>query len=410
MKWKLACVCLSIASACSIPLRAQTVTYRGFSEIQATAYPQTTSQDDDRLALEGLARVEGAYKPIRWLTLQSAVDARIDNLEQVERSWKLTMRDRTAQRPALSVGQASATLTKGPVSLDLGKQFIRWGKADIITPTDRFAPRDFLEVTDNDFLAVTGSRLRYTAGAHSFDGVWVPLFTPSRIPLPNRRWAVLPPASANIAFTGSADFPDGSQYGLRYNYTGPGFEASGSYFDGFNHLPEIAAVAVAPSVVDLRRRYAPMRMAGGDTAIPLRWFTVKGEVAVMTTTSSTADNVVLYVIQLERQTGELSLVGGYAGEAVTARRSLLTFAPDRGLSRSFLGRANYTINANRSASVEGAIRQNLRAVWVKTEYSEARGAHLRITVSGTLIAGSNSDFIGQYQRNSHFRAALRYSF
>ena len=43
------------------------------------------------------------------------------------------------------------------------------------------------------------------------------------------------------------------------------------------------------------------------------------------TTSSTADDVVLYVIQLERQTGELGLVGGYAGEVVATARSSFSF-------------------------------------------------------------------------------------
>ena len=59
-------------------------------------------------------------------------------------------------------------------------------------------------------------------------------------------------------------------------------------------------------------------MAGRDAAVPFRWFTVKGELPWLFTTSSDADDVVLYVIQLERQSGELSLVAGYAGEIVTA--------------------------------------------------------------------------------------------
>ena len=40
-----------------------------------------------------------------------------------------------------------------------------------------------------------------------------------------------------------------------------------------------------------------------------------------------ADEYILYVIQLERQTGEWLLGGGYAGEAVTHARRQLTFAP-----------------------------------------------------------------------------------
>ena len=57
---------------------------------------------------------------------------------------------------------------RGPITVVAGKQFIRWGKADILNPTDRFAPRDFMEVVDNEFLgsirlpaAATGRRIDF---------------------------------------------------------------------------------------------------------------------------------------------------------------------------------------------------------------------------------------------------------
>ena len=124
----------------------------------------------------------------------------------------------------------------------------------------------------------------------------------------------------------------------------------------------------------------------------------------------TADDVVVYVVQLERQSGELSLVAGYAGEIVTERRSTFEFAPDRGLTRAFLGRAGYTIDPTSDVSFEAAVRQNLDGVWIKGQYSEAIGAHWRATFAGAAIGGDERDFIGQYRRNSHLLATLRYSF
>jgi hypothetical protein len=112
----------------------------------------------------------------------------------------------------------------------------------------------------------------------------------------------------------------------------------------------------------------------------------------------------------ERQSGELSLVGGYAGEIVTARRSTFEFAPDRGIARAFLGRAGYTLGATSDVSFEAAVRHNLEAVWIKGQYSKAAGAHWRATVAGALVRGDERDFIGQYRRNSHLLTTLRYSF
>ena len=34
-------------------------------------------------------------------------------------------------------------------------------------------------------------------------------------------------------------------------------------------------------LIALRRTYAPLRMAGADAAVPLRWFTVKGEIGMV---------------------------------------------------------------------------------------------------------------------------------
>jgi hypothetical protein len=391
---------------------AQDLTYRGFGEVRITTYPQTTLQDDDRVAVEGRFRFEPAYKPTPWLSLSGSFEARLDNLEQVERSWRLDIRDRGLQRPALSLRHAVATFRRGGIAVDLGKQFIRWGKTDILTPTDRFAPRDVLEVTEDEFLAVSGARAQYERGLHLIDVVWVPSFTPSRIPLFGRRWAPLvPPTVTGTGFVNlGPEFPSGSQYGARWNVRESRYDASLSYFDGFNHLPHFTTrLLPGQSVIAVQRTYAPLRMLGGDAAVPLRWFTVKGETAWLST-SATVDDVMLYVIQLERQAGELSLVGGYAGEVITEQRSTFDFAPDRGLARGFLGRAGYTIGPTREMSFEAAVRQNLDGVWFEGQYSESVGAHWRWTLAGTAIAGDERDFIGQYGRNSHLLATLRYSF
>jgi hypothetical protein len=118
---------------------------------------------------------------------------------------------------------------------------------------------------------------------------------------------------------------------------------------------------------------------------------------------------VLYVLQLERQSGEWFFVGGYAGEHVTEKRNQFHFSPDRGLARAFVGRAGYTIDANRSFAFETAVRENGDGVWSRGEYSHLLGQHWRATLTGTLIRGDETDFLGQFRRNSNISLALRYS-
>jgi hypothetical protein len=172
---------------------------------------------------ETFLRYEASHKFASWLKLSSVVDARFDSHRQAERELRLDVIDRRFQRPALSLRRLSATLHKRKLTAEIGRQFIRWGKADILNPTDRFAPKDFLSVIDSDFLGVTAARATYESGGHTIDLVWQPFFTPSRAPLINQRWTVLPAEAQGIRIVDrGARYPGGSQYGARYNHIGAG--------------------------------------------------------------------------------------------------------------------------------------------------------------------------------------------
>lgn len=387
---------------------AQSFTQRGFLETDFVGFPQSTPNDSGQAIGEALFRYEAFYKLNADWQFAGGIDARADTHQQVDRAWELSWDDRQRGRPSFEVRELNATYSKAKLTAVLGKQFIRWGKADILNPTDRFAPRDYLTVVDNDFLAISAARVTYGGQSNTIDLVWAPLFTPSRIPLLNQRWSNVPPDIAIEELAPS--YPGGSQFGARFNHIGRVAEYSLSFYDGRNNLPLFSFAVPQPPVVDVQRYYPQMRMYGGDAAIPLKGVTVKTEAAYFTSTTKQEDEYVLYVAQVERQAGEWFFIGGYAGQVVTLHRSIFDFAPDRGLTSAFLGRAGYTIDTNRSVALETAVRQNGQGVWAELEYSQAFGSHWRATAAFTLIRGDRSDFLGQYRRNSHAMLALRYSF
>ena len=408
-------------------MSAQTVTQRGFVEGSTWLFPQQAPNDPTRAVGDLRAREDVFFKPAPWMRLAGGLDLRANSHDQVEDRWRLDLDDRGVRRPRASLRRLTATVTHGPFTIDAGKQFIRWGKADIINPTDRFAPRDFINVIDTEFLAVTGVRAVAQHGAETFEAVWVPRFTPSRVPLLAERWTALSGVAAAVPLVDARSvLPDGSQTGLRWGHLGSGFEYSLSFFNGFNHLPNIdttltaepaetaekicSACSASSAVISLRRTYPAIRTYGADAAVPTPWFTIKGEAAYFTSSTPLTDEYVLYVLQVERQAGEWVIVAGYAGEAITARRSALSFAPDRGMTRSIVARASYTIDPVRSLAFETAVRQNGAGVYGKVEYSQASGQHWRATVTAVGIGGHSDDFLGQYHRNSHVTVALRYSF
>jgi hypothetical protein len=395
------------------PVWGQKLVHRGYVETRGLAYPDTVPGDSSNGVGEVVARWDVSYRLSDAWKVSGAVDARVDTHRQNEREFRLDWQDRSFRRPNLSLRRFSTTYRKGRLTLEFGKQFIRWGKADILNPTDRFAPKDYLEVINTDYLGVLAARAVYEAGSHTFDLVYTPRMTPSRGPLGNQRWVVLPdPVPGLTMVDGGVRYPGGGQAGVRWNFLGPGFEMSTSFFEGYSHLPsiELGGVAGRPFAVALTRFFPRLRFYGADAAVPLRWFTVKGEAGYFTSSNLETDEFLLYVVQLERQQGEWSFVGGYAGEFVTDARNPLFFAPDRGIARTFLGRVAYTIDTNRSVALETAVRQTGDGAYLKGEYSQAFGQHWRGTMGFVLLRGNREDFLGQYKSNSHLLATMRYSF
>ena len=189
---------------------------------------QATPQDDDRVVGRGVVRDRAGLQACTWLTLSGSLDARVDSIEQVERVWRVDVRDRGLQRPAFSLRHAHATLRKGTLAVDVGKQFVRWGKADILNPTDRFAPRDFLEVTDDEFLAVVRrSRAVPSADRNPSMSSWVPDVHAEPHAAPRAALGGASPQTLGTA--GFVDlgptFPQRSQYGARWNVVGAGIRA-----------------------------------------------------------------------------------------------------------------------------------------------------------------------------------------
>jgi hypothetical protein len=402
-----------VALLCAAPylLSAQHVDFQqqGYVEYRGFGFPQTAYNDRAHFIGEALVRYDVVFGLAPGWKLQGGTETRSDTHRQAEREFRLNIDDRGVKRPNFSIRRISLVYTRKRLTFEAGKQLIRWGSTAILTPTDRFAPRDYLAVVDNDVLAVTAARLKYEGATDSFEIVAQPFFTPSRTPLLNQRWTVIPERLSGIPVNDDGSrIPGGTQWGARWTHSGGAYTASLSYFDGFNNLPLLEGNNRGGEI-DFRRAFPQMRTYGADIAVPLRKIlTLKGESAYFTSNSKDADEYVLYVVQLAKETGRWSFSAGYAGEHVTAKRTQWNFAPDRGLADAFLGRASYSINTKRNVGFETAARPD--GLWMKTEYSEAWGPHWKGTVGFTLLRGEPTDFLGQYRRNSFFNLSVRYSF
>ena len=108
----------------SLTAAAQNFTQRGFMASSLSLYPDTAPNDSSHAIDDNLFRYEASYKAASWLRLSGSFDARFDTHEQVERTAHLDWQDRSLQRPALSLREFNATITKGKRSYTLRFQFV----------------------------------------------------------------------------------------------------------------------------------------------------------------------------------------------------------------------------------------------------------------------------------------------
>ena len=389
-------------------MSAQQLNVRGFVDAGVVFYPQRTPHDDVRVVADAIARVEPSIQMWRGLSIAGSVEARTDTYQQGGagvRYW-----DRTLRRPALAVRALAATYVKGPLSLEVGKQFVRWGQSDIISPTDYFTARDYLLTAESEALAITAMRVTIGGANDSIEMVYAPRMTPSRTPLIDQRWIGNQAPTGLALENGETRYAGAPLIGLRYRRTGR-IEYSLSVYRGPHHLPRLhPQFKPTEAAVSVGRTYPHVRGFGGDLVMTLPGVTLKAESAWLQARTHDADDYGLWVVQGERQQREWLLLAGYVGEWVSERRGLLRFAADRGLARAVIGRISREFDDRRSLVLEGVLRQNADGVYVKSEYSQPLNDHWRITLRVLVLGGEDADFLGQYRRNSLAGARARYSF
>jgi hypothetical protein len=209
---------------------------------------------------------------------------------------------------------------------------VSWGAADGLILTDVVCPQNLSAYAGLDFagsrLAVDGVKLRYSFSALAIETLWLPLFTPARLPEDpqNPLYGIFYPSSVDMGgmvlpvFVRDASLPqtigDG-EYGLRIVCYTPALDFSFSGFYGWNDIPHItkkliplAADPSIPAGMEATPGYARTITVGADAGIPI------GEILLRLETAWTGGG--RYDRPLEETAAALS--AGQAGEPVEKHR------------------------------------------------------------------------------------------
>ena len=142
------------------------------------------------------------------------------------------------QVTVVEVREAYVNAYLGPLDLRLGQQIIVWGRADALNPTNNLTPLDFRihsPIEDDIRLGNAGARAFLRFAPFRLEGVWMPLYLPTELPV-----VALPQyVSYGAPLFPSLNLKDGTE-AVRLHLELPAIEMSVSYLHGFALLPGLS--------------------------------------------------------------------------------------------------------------------------------------------------------------------------
>ncbi|MFO7177435.1 MAG: DUF1302 family protein [Pseudomonadota bacterium] len=221
--------------------------------------------------------------------------------------------------------EAYVTAYLGPIDLRLGKQIIVWGRADAFNPTNNITPTDLRvrsPVEDDRRVGNVGARAFWYLRPFKLEGVWMPLYEPSEIP-------IAPGFVPSFVVFAPPDYPDGRlDKGLaaaRLHVELPAFEASVSYLYGYAPMPGFRRVDYYPGNTPEELRVAVARTPYHHHVFGFDFATTLSDVLAIRAEAAYRDPVnwevrrwaprpdVQYALGLDRTFGSLNVIVQYLG-------------------------------------------------------------------------------------------------
>lgn len=177
------------------------------------------------------------------------------------------------------------------LDLRIGKQFIFWGTADWINPTDNLNPWDFKNIAaeiEDYRIAVSALKADYYLGDRwTLEGVWIPRFTPHKVPL------TAPDSMGHLPVvlldpTLPRNELESSEYAIRLASQLFQIDYSFSYYHGFDKNPSVLVTPefdenFLPVRIVFEPHYFPLQVFGMDFVTIAGKFSLKGEGAYFLT-------------------------------------------------------------------------------------------------------------------------------
>jgi hypothetical protein len=173
------------------PARTQTTSMGGSLEGRATRDLRDKSPSDHDQSYRGIGQLYLDWQP---LARQPQPQRTLRLYLSGEADYLYMGRDHANEDFDLDLFEAYVFYGQGPFELQTGKQIVRWGKADQVSPVDNLNPQDLRELitwpTEERKLPVWMVRARWFFEKVTLEGVFLPVFEPSDIEFFDSDWAI----------------------------------------------------------------------------------------------------------------------------------------------------------------------------------------------------------------------------
>lgn len=156
----------------------------------ATDLRDDSSSEHDR-AFRGIGRLYLDWQP---LATQAQAGRTLRLYLSGEADYLFMGQSHSQEDFDLDLFEAYLFYRQGPFELQTGKQIVRWGKTDQVSPVDNLNPQDLRELitwpTEERKLPVWMVRGRWFFDRLTLEGVFLPIFEPSDIDFFDSDWAI----------------------------------------------------------------------------------------------------------------------------------------------------------------------------------------------------------------------------
>jgi len=314
------------------------------------------------------------------------------------------------------------------IDIRAGRQITVWGRADKLNPTDVWSVKDLTLLAPNDEdqrLGVTSTQGTWTSGTFHIIGIWQPEWRFPKYPIP---------PIPGISLRNLRPQDPAQQAGLKLDHSGEGVDWSVSYSHSIDHVPDLEVLSSGPGRAELGLHYQPIDTFGGDFAVPVGQYGLRGEVAYEETNNSGGSD------PLTKKSNVYGVFGGertFGGELTINVQYVFRWTPDFRSPASFsdpnqqLLASEVNIISNQlNTFMQGAsLRVNYKA-WNETLESELALAtwttkndwalrpkvsyaftdRIKGIVGGEIYAGPQDSLFGQLRHTSTVFTELQIGF